>query len=172
MKWYSVIPWKETLTHRHEWTLNIMLSWKKADTKRQNTIWFHYFFKSIYFESAWVHICTSREGTEREGERNAGRICTVSTEPNVGLDPRNHEITTWAETKRQTLNRLSRAGAPVWSHFYEISTPGKCIEEVNERLPRSWEKWRWAVMTSWSQSFCLGWFKKKVCKYTVVTLWM
>ena len=30
--------------------------------------------------------------TEREGERIPSRLCAVSTEPNAGLDPTNHEI--------------------------------------------------------------------------------
>ena len=31
---------------------------------------------------------------ERERERILSRLCTVSTEPNVGLDPTNHKIMT------------------------------------------------------------------------------
>ena len=42
----------------------------------------------------------SREGAEREGdtESEAGsRLRAVSTEPDAGLEPTNHEIMTWAE---------------------------------------------------------------------------
>ena len=37
----------------------------------------------------------SREGAEREGERDfSSRLQTVSTEPDMGLEPMNHEIMT------------------------------------------------------------------------------
>ena len=58
---------------------------------------------------------TSRGGAEREGdtESEAGsRLRAVSTEPDVGLEPTDCEITTWAETKSQTLHPLSPPGAP------------------------------------------------------------
>ena len=49
-----------------------------------------------------------RRGREREkGERIPSRLCTVSAEPDVGLDPTNHEIMTRAEIKSQTLNQVS-----------------------------------------------------------------
>ena len=35
-----------------------------------------------------------RRGRDRGRERIPRRLCAVSTEPNVGLDPRNHEIMT------------------------------------------------------------------------------
>ena len=42
----------------------------------------------------------SRRGTEREGDtesKASSRPWAVSTEPDTGLEPTNHEITTWAE---------------------------------------------------------------------------
>ena len=33
-------------------------------------------------------------GAERRRERIPGRLCTVSTEPNMGLELRDHEIVT------------------------------------------------------------------------------
>ena len=41
----------------------------------------------------------SRGRAEREGDRTPSRSPTVSTEPDVGLDPMNCEIMTWAEIK-------------------------------------------------------------------------
>ena len=45
----------------------------------------------------------SWEGTEREGdtETEAGsRLQAISTEPDAGLEPTNHETVTWAEVGR------------------------------------------------------------------------
>ena len=36
-------------------------------------------------------------------ERTPNRLCTISTEPDVGLEPRNCEIMTRVETKNQAL---------------------------------------------------------------------
>ena len=42
-----------------------------------------------------MHAIMSREGQrERERKRIPSRLCTVSTEPNVGLNPMNCEIMT------------------------------------------------------------------------------
>ena len=38
------------------------------------------------------HVC--RGGAERGRDRIPGRLCIVSEEPNVGLEPRNGEIMT------------------------------------------------------------------------------
>ena len=59
-----------------------------------------------------------RERKEREREKNEqrervpSRLHVVSTEPDVGLHPRNCEIMTLAKTKSWTLNLLSHPGAP------------------------------------------------------------
>ena len=49
-------------------------------------------------------------GRDRGRERIPSRLHTISTEPAAGLKPMNREIVTWAETKSQTLNRLSLPG--------------------------------------------------------------
>ena len=46
----------------------------------------------IYFEQERIQSGTGQ--TERQRERIPGRLHTVSTEPNMGLDPQNHEIMT------------------------------------------------------------------------------
>ena len=51
-------------------------------------------------------------GRKRGRERIPSRLRSVSTEPDVGLELTNLEIMTRAETKSQTLNRLSHPGAP------------------------------------------------------------
>ena len=52
-----------------------------------------------------------RGGAERE-EREFQAVSVLSAEPDVGLEPTNHEIMTWAETKSWMLNQLSHPGAP------------------------------------------------------------
>ena len=49
---------------------------------------------------------------EREGDRESqAGSAAVSTEPDVGLKPTNHEIMTWAKTKSQMFNLLSLPGS-------------------------------------------------------------
>ena len=77
----------------------------------------------IYFWRRERHSM-SRGGAEREDdtESKAGsRLWAVSTEPDVGLRPRNLEIMTWAEIKSRTLNWLSHPGAPQKSVFWIYS---------------------------------------------------
>ena len=51
----------------------------------------------------WAY--TSGGRAESEGEREfSSRLCTVSTEPDVGLEPTDCEITTGAEIKSRMLN--------------------------------------------------------------------
>ena len=59
---------------------------------------FYLFLRERVSEQAGV----SRGGAEREGdtETEAGfRLWAISTEPDVGLEPMNHEIMTWAEVR-------------------------------------------------------------------------
>ena len=49
--------------------------------------------------------CEQGRGREREGDTESdtgSRPQAVSTQPNVGLEPTNHEIMTWAEVRRST----------------------------------------------------------------------
>ena len=48
-----------------------------------------------------------------ERGRIPSRLCIVSTEPEVQLDPKNREIMISAEIKSGTFNRLSHPGAPI-----------------------------------------------------------
>ena len=45
-----------------------------------------------------MHACASKQGRVRERERGRertlSRLCTVSAEPDVGLEPTNHKIVT------------------------------------------------------------------------------
>ena len=67
---------------------------------------FIYFF-NVYFkkECAWGEQ-RERE-RKREGERIPTRLLAVSTQPDVGLELTNCEITTGAQIKSQTLNCLT-----------------------------------------------------------------
>ena len=50
-------------------------------------------------------------GRERRKGKSPRRLHAVSTEPDVGLNHTNREITTRAKIKSQMLNRLSHPGA-------------------------------------------------------------
>ena len=72
------------------------------------------FFMFIYFEREREWVRRGREGqTEKGWKRIPSRLHAVSSGSEAGLDPRSHEIMTWAEMKSQTLNRLSHPGAPI-----------------------------------------------------------
>ena len=55
-----------------------------------------FFFLSlfIYFEEAGERKREERDRDKERIERIPSRLCTVSTEPDVGLEPMNHEIMT------------------------------------------------------------------------------
>ena len=56
-------------------------------------------FFLMFIYSFWESVCVreQRRGRERGWERIPGRLHTVSTEPDAGLEPMNHEI--WPELK-------------------------------------------------------------------------
>ena len=60
---------------------------------------FDFTFLFIYFERDKERVYMRWRGAEgkRETENSPSRLCPVSAEPDVGLDPTNHEIMTWAE---------------------------------------------------------------------------
>ena len=65
----------------------------------------------------------SRGGAEREGDTDSevgSRMWAVSTEHDAGLEPTNHEIMIWAETKSLMLNQLNHPGAPPNKFFFLI----------------------------------------------------
>ena len=72
-----------------------------------------------------MHVCEQWRGRERERgrERTPSRFHAVSTEPNVGLHLRNHEIMTRPETKSQKLKRLSHPGTS--GPFQTVKSPTK-----------------------------------------------
>ena len=68
--------------------------------------YFFNFFK-VYSENNYSERETVQAGEEREKEgdtesKEAPRLWTVSTEPDVGLELTNREIMTWAEVERST----------------------------------------------------------------------
>ena len=79
------------------------------------------FILYIYLERERERDSTSRGGAEkpdreREREREREKIPS-STEPDVGHEPMNCEIMTWAKTNSWMLNWLSHPGVPDSSHF-------------------------------------------------------
>ena len=74
--------------------------------QKSHTITSNIFFFLVYLFWKRKH----GRGKERGRKRIPSRLSAVSTEPNIGLDPMNHEIMTWAEIKSWTLYWLSRPG--------------------------------------------------------------
>ena len=86
-----------------------------------------------------------RRGRERRRERIPSRLCVVSTEPDGGLKPPNHEIMTWAKTKSWMLNRLSHPDAPyrLYPKLVHNFTDYKMWSEVfNEPHKTFWRKFK------------------------------
>ena len=79
-------------------------------------------------------MCTSEQGrgAEREGERIACRLHTVSMEPNTGFKPANHVIMTWAEIKTQMLNGDTHAPQ------IRCTPKGVNVETITEIWPTTW----------------------------------
>ena len=88
---------------------------------------------------------------ERQRERIPSRLHAVSTEPEAGIDPTNHEITTRVEIKSWTLNQLSHPGAPnfviclrVYTTHRVSTLPFSCVSCVfpcrhYSHLPPGWK---------------------------------
>ena len=67
----------------------------------------------------------SKQGRDRD--RIPSRLRAVSTGPDVGLEPMNHEIMTWAEMKSRMLNQLSHPGAPICLEFTFLGWNFSCF---------------------------------------------
>ena len=66
----------------------------------------------LFFSNVHLFILRERERAEEgQRERIPSRLCTVSTEPDTGLELAYREIVTRAEIKSQTLNPQSHPGA-------------------------------------------------------------
>ena len=68
-------------------------------------------------------VCASGGGAERGRERISNRLWTVSAEPDLGLEPTNWEIMTWAKTKSGMLNWLCHPGAPKSGVIFMFQKP-------------------------------------------------
>ena len=76
------------------------------------------FKKKFFFERERESISVNRRrGRERGRESIPSRLHIISTQPDVGLKPMNHEMMTRAKVKSWTLNQLSHPGAPVMRTF-------------------------------------------------------
>ena len=71
-----------------------------------------FFFKFIYLFWEREHEWAQAGEGQKEGDGIPSRLCAISTEPDVGLEPTNCEIMTWAKIKCQTRHRLSLPDAP------------------------------------------------------------
>ena len=97
--------------------------------------------ESRIFFNVCFYLFWGGRGTERENEnpKQASRPSTVSTEPDVRLDPMNHKIRTWAEIKSQMLNWLSYPGIPRIMAFNMIVPKYYCFHpQVTSWLLQGW----------------------------------
>ena len=83
--------------------------------------WPHFFFH-LFILRARENGCTRSRGAERE--RIPSRLCTISSEPYVGLELMNRGIITRAEIGSGMRNRLSHPGASR-GHILEAKTISK-----------------------------------------------
>ena len=67
---------------------------------------FHLFF--FLFKFIYLFLREREQAGEGQRERIPSRLCTVSTEPNMGLEPTNWDHD---PSQNQTVNQLSHAGA-------------------------------------------------------------
>ena len=70
----------------------------------------------IFFLNFYLFWGVGR-GRERGRARKLSRLHSINAESDVGLDPMNCEIVTWAEIKSQTLNQLSYLRRPCTKDF-------------------------------------------------------
>ena len=102
----------------------------------------------IYFwerERVRVHMHVNGGGAEREGDPESevgSRLRAVSTKPDMGLEPTNCEIMTWAEIKSWVLNQLSHPGAP------EVHIAYLFLHE--------WAAWRFGILPAGSEIAALA----------------
>ena len=54
------------------------------------------------FEREREHVQVGEGQREKEGQRIRSEVCAHSRDPDVGLKPTKHEITTWAKVRRLT----------------------------------------------------------------------
>ena len=85
---------------------------------------FYLLFFGVFFSCFFIfeRETECEQGRGREGDTEleaASRICAVSTEPDVGLEPTSHEIMTWAEVR--CFNWLSHPGAPQVGYLKEAA---------------------------------------------------
>ena len=75
-------------------------------------LFFFLMFIYLFFRER-KSMCMNRGRAEGGTRRNPSRLCTVSTEPDAGLELTTCEIMIWAEIKGQKINWLSHPGALV-----------------------------------------------------------
>ena len=84
--------------------------WGGSYDTKVDLLFIYFLFLNVYF---WEgdRVSAGEEQREGDAESEAGsRLWTLSTEPGVGLELVNREMTIWAEV--WTLHRRSHPGAP------------------------------------------------------------
>ena len=89
---------------RHDWWNHLPWSWS------QSFYFSNFSFLRFIFERERERA--SRGRTEREGERIPSRLCTASTEPDVGLELMNHEVMTRAKVRSWMLKPAEPSRCP------------------------------------------------------------
>ena len=113
-----------------------------------NLLFFYVLF--IYFERDRQHEWG--KDSDRGRDRIPSMFCTASTEADVGLEPTNREIMTWAKTKSQMPNRLNHPGTPGQLFSWEQVLKRQARKAGPMRTKRN--RWR---ESPWAKEGASGW---------------
>ena len=79
-----------------------------------------FFFKFIFLFWERERTWAGEDQRDRERERIPSRVCAISPKSDMGIDPMNCKIMTWAEIESRMLNWLSHPGTPKKQHFKSV----------------------------------------------------
>ena len=135
--WVTQLPlkriyWQHKIWHNHCFVIVLYFSFYGMFFTTNLTA-------ASFLKSLFIYFERERERaggrqTQRGRERIPSRLHVVRAKPDIGLHPTNTEIVTWAETKSQTLKRLSHPGAP-W--LLLLNKQG-CVFYICPFTSRSW----------------------------------
>ena len=103
--------------------------------------------KKKYF-LMFIYLFWGGQGQREERKRILSRLCAVSTDPDMGLEPMNCDIMIWAETKSQTLNCLSHTGFPYLRKKFKGC---QCLYKIATKNAVTWKKSYGKEMGNWER---------------------
>ena len=120
--------------------LNVVTEKSLTDTRpgphticRQVVLFFNFFNVYFYF---WERAHRQMGEWQREGERESkagSRLWAVSTEPNVGLEFTNCEITTWTEVGCSTYCATQAPLSKVF-HWASLASLTACLPHLPSKI--------------------------------------